>query len=354
MRRSLLVIAAILIVTAEARPDVVHFKNGDQLTGELERVQDNQVVLKTDTVGEVLIPLDKIAGYSSAGTAVVLEKNQKEVRGTLTLLPGGDWQVETTSGKQPVQAKDVLIIYPVKTFDEEGYGHRIKPWQNWAGKGTLGFSKVRGDQTARTLTFDFNAVRRLPMLRELPEHSRTNLTLGMLFAKSQDFQGNRVSTNNVSAGVRQDFEITEKNFWFLLGQLDHSSTQSLDLRQTYGAGVGRDIIRRPSMEVQVIGGLTFVKEHFQGGVYDQNAEALAGEKLSWKLTKWLALDHTLTFYPNVTDGGNYRFDTLTGLSTQITKHWSLATSFADHYLSNPLPGHTRNEVILTTGVGVSF
>jgi putative salt-induced outer membrane protein YdiY len=354
MRRQAFMILAMILGASAANADVIHFKNGDRLTGELQRVEDNNIVVKTETIGEVRIPVDKLDGYSSSISAVVLTKGGQQVQGTVNLLPSGDWQVQTSSGQQTVQAKDVAIIYTARIFEEKGYEHRPKAWQNWAGKGALGYSQVRGDQTARTLSLNFNATRRMPILPELTESSRTSLSLDMLFARSEDLQGSSVSTNNISGAIRQDFRITDKNFWFLLGQLDHASTQSLDLRQTYGGGLGRDIFKRSNLEFQALGGVTFVKEHFQGGIYNQNAEGLAGEKFSWKLTRWLALDHTLTFYPNLTDRGKYRFDTITGLSTQITKHWSLTTSYADHYLSNPLPGHRKNEVIITTGVGVSF
>ncbi len=354
MKRALLSMVVIACCTSLARPEVFHFKNGDQLTGELERVQGSNVVVKTNTIGEVQIPKDKLQEFTSSTSTVVLAKNGQQVEGTLSLLPSGDWQVQTSSGAQTVQAKNVEIIYPSKTYAEKAYGQKPKLWNNWTGKGALGYSQVRGDQSSRTLSLDFNATRRLPKLLDLPETSRTNFYLNMLFGKSTDFQGNHISTNNVSSGVRQDFKITDKNFWFLLGQLDHFSTQALDLRQTYGGGLGRDLIHRPSLEFQALGGITYVDERFQGAVRNQNAEALAGENFNWKLTHWVTLNHTLSFYPTLTDSGEYRFDTITGLTTQLTKRVSLTTSFTDHFLSNPLPGHRKNELILTTGIGMSF
>jgi putative salt-induced outer membrane protein YdiY len=347
-------LAIMVVVAAEARPDVIQFKNGDRLTGDFVRIQNNQVYLKTEVAGEVKIAVEKIAEYSGTAFSVILVRGQQEARGTLALLPSGDWQVHTSSGDQIIQAKDVEIIYPAKTYDEKGYGQKRRAWQNWTAKGALGFSQVHGDQSTRTLSLNVNATRRMPVLPELAERSRTNYFLNTLFAKSEDVQGNHVSTNNLSSGIRQDFKITDKNFWFMLGQLDHSSTQSLNLRQTYGAGLGRDLFRHTKAELQAIGGITYVNERFQGGVRNQNAEGLAGEKLNWKLTEWLALDHMLSFYPVLTDGGYFRFDTMTGLSTKITRHWSVSTSYTEHYLSNPLPGHRKNEVIITTGVGVSF
>ena len=360
MKRCILAVALILVAAAEAWPDVVHFKNGDRLTGDFQTRPCVHVAVVGEPgeaqvgAGEVKIPVSKIEEYSSEGPSVVLMKGQREARGTLSILPSGDWQVQTTSGNQDVKAKDVEIMYPTKTYDQKGYGHKPRLWEDWNGKGALGFSQVHGDQSSRTISMNVNASRRLPVLPELAESSRTNFFLNTLFSKSEDIQGTRVSTNNISSGIRQDFKITKKNFWFLLGQLDHSSTQSLNLRQTYGAGLGRDLFRHPKVELQAIGGLTYVNEHFQGGVRNRNAEALAGEKFNWKLTEWLTLDHMLSFYPTLTDGGNFRIDTMTGLSTKITKHWSWSTSYTDHYLSNPLPGHKKNEVIITTGVGVSF
>ncbi len=354
MKRVVLPVLLIAFSSTLAKPDVFHFKNGDRLTGELERIQGNDVIMKTETIGEVRISKDKLQEFSSSASTVVLVKSGQRVEGTLSLLPSGDWQVQTSSGAQKVEAKNVEIIYPAKTYAEKGYGNKPKLWNNWAGKGALGYSQVRGDQTSRTLSLDFNATRRMPRLLDLPETSSTNFYLNMLFAKSTDFQGNHISTDNVSSGVRQDFKFTEKNFWFLLGQLDHFSTQSLDLRQTYGGGVGRDLIHRPSMELQALGGITYVDEKFQGGVRNQNADALVGETFNWKLTHWVTLNHTLSFYPTLTDGGEYRFDTITGLTTQLTKRVSLTSSFTDHFLSNPLPGHRKNELILTTGIGMSF
>jgi uncharacterized protein DUF481 len=59
------------------------------------------------------------------------------------------------------------------------------------------------------------------------------------------------------------------------------SAQRLDLRQTYGVGLGRDIIRTESASFGVIGGTTLVREQLTAGVDHQNAEALAGAKLTF-------------------------------------------------------------------------
>ena len=199
-----------------------------------------------------------------------------------------------------------------------------------------------------------HASRRIHVLPELTERARTNYFLNLVFANTQNQQGLIVSANSFTTGIRQDFKFTKKNFWFLLAQADHSQPQSLNLRQTYGGGIGRDLFNRPSFDLQGIGGLTYVDEHFVGQVIRKNAEVLIGEKIGWKMTRWLNFAHTLSFYPSITHGGGYRIESTTGLTTQITTRLSFNTTYTDHYLSSPLPGHLKNELILTTGVGVSF
>jgi hypothetical protein len=97
-----------------------------------------------------------------------------------------------------------------------------------------------------------------------------------------------------------------------------------------------------------------VNENFQNSVTRRNAEGLIGEKLGWVLNNYVRLAHQLSFYPRLTNAGAYRFDSTTTLSTRISTRLSFNTSFTDHYLSLPLPGHQKNESVLTAGLGFNF
>jgi hypothetical protein len=56
-------------------PDVILFTNGDQLTGTLERGAGNSVVFKSDTAGEITVPLDKVKELHTSGSFAVLRKD---------------------------------------------------------------------------------------------------------------------------------------------------------------------------------------------------------------------------------------------------------------------------------------
>lgn len=341
---------------ASAPQEVIQFKNGDRLTGTFEHYVGGKIVFKTANVGEVSISPDKVQSFSTAQPAVIQLKQGKIVKGTLSLNASGNWTVQP-AGQTPshFSPKDVEAAYPISVYNlSQSRPHRSFT-KFWHGNGNLGYTLENGDQSAKTMALGFSAIRMRPPLPGAHEHYRTDVTLSALLASTSTLQGVRTRTNSVDASLRQDFFLhnNPNNFLFVLGQLDHIEAQSLALRQTYGGGFGRDVIRKPNKVFSVLGGMTYVHSRFFSQPGESKGEGLAGEKLSlhiWRLT----LNHQLSFYPGLTNAGQYRFDTITTLGSPITKRLNFQVGFTDHFLSNPLPGHKKSDVIFTTGVGLNF
>ena len=100
--------------------------------------------------------------------------------------------------------------------------------------------------------------------------------------------------------------------------------------------------------------MTVQHEKFINGDSDQNGSGLIGEKLGEQVSKRVRLDNTFNFYPNFTQGGEYRFDTTTVFSVKLSARFSLNASVIDLYLSNPPAGNKTNNVTFSTGIGYSF
>jgi putative salt-induced outer membrane protein YdiY len=354
MKRLGRLVLVIFAVGVQSRAEVVQFKNGDQLTGTWLRMNENKMVFKSDTLGEVSIPMSAVKSMASTKQAVILAKDGKAFSGMPSVLESGDWELRgDNGGTRHVPAASVVAIYPTDVYMSKAGETTVRPWRNWKGSGNVGYSLVRGERDAGTLSIAVDATRRQPDLPGLQERFRTNYLLTVLYANTRT-DGIKTSANSVSTSLRQDFLVTPSDFLFVLGQWDHIQTQSLNLRQTYGAGLGRDLLRRPRIQMQMLGGITFVRESFQNAELRRNATALLGEKLTWKLSNAIVLGHSLDFYPSITDAGEFRVDSTSTLSTRITSRLSFNTTFADRLLSRPLPGRQRNEVILTTGLGFNF
>jgi hypothetical protein len=352
-RLSIQTFLVMLVLAAAARGDIVRFKNGDQLTGEWQRVNGGTLVFRSENVGEVSVPISKIKSMDSKRDSAILLKSGDAFRGMLSLLESGAWELRgEDGGVRHVAPNSVTAIYPLQTYYAKA-GETRRPWQNWKGVGSVGYSLVRGDRDAGTLSIGVNAVRREPDLPGYKERFRTNYLLNVLFASTQT-GAVRTSANSVATSLRQDFLFTSNNFAFLLGQFEHIQTQSIDLRQTYGGGVGHDLLTRPKLNMQLLGGLTLVRTSFANNEIRRDAEALIGQKIGWKLSDSMGLSHSFDFYPNLSDGGEYRFNTTTTLSTRLSSRLSVNTTVADRFLSRPQPGRQRNELVFTTGLGLNF
>jgi putative salt-induced outer membrane protein YdiY len=334
-----------------ARGEILYFKNGDQLTGTWHRVQETRLVFRSESAGEVTVPVSRVRTFASTRSAVLLTRQGEAFSGELSLLESGYWGLAANGGIRTVAPEDVVAIYQQESY-QPAIERAPRPWTDWKGRGNFGYSLVRGDRDANNLSLGFNATRLQPNLPGIKEKYRTNFTTTMLFANTR-IGGVETSANSISSNLRQDFLFTPTNFFFLLGQMDHIQTQSLDLRQTYGLGLGRDVLRSRRITLNFLGGFTYVNELFTTE-RRENAEGLLGEKVSLRITPQMGIDHQLNFYPSLTDRGEFRMDATSTLIARISNRLSLNTTMTNRYLSRPLPGRQNSELVLTTGLGLDF
>jgi Protein of unknown function, DUF481 len=356
MKRFFLLALILILGAGQARSEVIQFKNGDQLTGQWVQVLNGGLRFKSEVLGEVTIPIAKLKSFSVPKAAVViLKKDNIALRGNLSLLPSGEWQLASEHSVKVLSGDSVEAIYPLEVYETKSLEQTVAPWRNWKGTGTFGFGTVRGDLQSTTWNLGLNAMHKSPDLPGLSERWRTNFFLNSLFSSTKSASNQRISANSLTSGLRQDLLFTPNDFVFGLAQLDHIETQSLYLRQTYGAGFGRDIKHSSHTQFSLLGGSTYVNERYYDGTHRKNMEALIGEKVGLGLSGRVRLQHFFNFYPNLTDTGQYRFETITTVSTHLFSHFSFNTSISDRYLSQPpQPAIQSNEVTFTTGLGYSF
>jgi putative salt-induced outer membrane protein YdiY len=339
-------------VGAAARADTVVFKNGDRLTGTFVDVRSGNLTLASEVLGNVTIPLGQVESFSAGMPAVIVRTDEQIARGQIELAPTGDWQVTEAGGTQTVSAASVNAILTAETYSAQ-FEQRPKVWENWDGSVNFGYSISRGDQDTRTLSSTVGATREGPYNLIFRPHFRTNYNLAMLFSKAEQ-TGTLVRSNTITTRLRQDYFFSERDFLFGFGQLDHIDAQGLYLRKTVGGGFGRDLIHNERMLFSALGGINYVHEKFTTGLSTRNAEASLGENLGFQINSLLRLDHALTVYPNLTEGGQYRGDMRANLAAQIYERLTANIGVINLYLSNPSPGSQKNNFAFTTGLGVTF
>lgn len=353
LKRTILLLIGMSFVIASVKADTVTLKNGEELIGTWETVKDGNLTFKSDTAGEVAIPLSKLKSFTPTEPAVVVRTDNSILRGQLELLPSGDWQVSQVGQSHVVPVSSINVIMPQTEYNSL-VNHHATLWQDWKGNANFGYNLQRGDQQTGLISSAVAATRERPETPIFIRHFRTNYSLLMLFSKVKQ-NGIEISSNTLTTNLREDYLFAPNTFVFGTAELDHIQAQGLYLRQIYGGGFGRDLIHNSRTIFSVLGGLTFVNQKFYtGGPATQSLDALFGEKLSIALTKRIQFNHFLNFYPNLTNTGEYHFDTTSALALLLTKRISANIAFVDNYLSNPTPGNHKNNVALTTGLGITF
>jgi hypothetical protein len=81
---------------------------------------------------------------------------------------------------------------------------------------------------------------------------------------------------------------------------------------------------------------------------------MIGENLTQKIGKNTALTQDLNFFPNMNNTGEYRATFDFGTVTKLSKRLGWQNSIADIYVTNPPAGKRQNDLVLTTGLNVSW
>jgi hypothetical protein len=370
-RRTCIICLIVLATAIRTNAEWVKLKDGERLKGQWVQVKGGSLIFNSEGIGRVTLPLGKVASFSTASPAVVLLKNGKSARGAISYSPSGKWSVTRASGSRQIESADIAEILTEQDYSRRLAAEHIRLWQAWKGAASAGYSLQHGAENAHSISFNANATRSRPEEPGFRSPWRTDASLTMLFASTTQ-AGIQISSNTLSTSLRQNYLFKPNDFVFVMGQADHIQSENLYLRQTYGGGIGRDVIRRPNLAWSVLGGLTFVNEKFSGAPAGQLAEALVGEKASVGILKGVQLTHHLNFYTNLSNAGQYRFDTSAALKLRLMARLTANIGATDFYTSHVIPGPpitvigpggnlifltapaTKNNFAFTTGFGFNF
>jgi len=211
----------------------------------------------------------------------------------------------------------------------------------------LGFAATRGNAITSTFNTEFNAAR-------ATKTDKVSLYMTAIRA-SNTTAGVKLQTANATrGGVKYNRSVSDRWSTFGFTDLEFDEFQRLDLRVVTGGGMEYEIVKREDMAFNVQAGGSFNKEYFANNTTRKSGELVAGQSFTYKLFRITELEEKLIVYPNMTERGQYRINFDIGTITRLNKWLSFRFSVSNRYLSNPLPGNKTNDVLLSTGIRVSF
>jgi len=357
VRRSAFLLLLLWACVGAARADQVTLKNGDRLTGEIVKSDGKALLIKTEFAGEVNLKWDAVATIASSQTLHLALKDGQTVVGL----------VNTTNDKFDVTTKETGVVSAAKESvvavrndaEQKSYDDQVYRLQHpklmdfWSGLLDTGLSLTRGNSATLTYTLSGKAAR-------VTDKDKISVYTTAIYATDSTTPPSHTTAHAIRGGIRGDFNISQKVFVFGFTDFEYDEFQHLDLRNVLGGGFGYHVIKTANTQFDVFGGGAFEQEYFSAippstpALTRKSGEGVIGESLNSKLNARTTLSETFSFYPNLSDTGNYRFTFDLTSATKLKTWLSWQATYSDRYLSNPLPGLKTNDLLLSTGLRLTF
>ena len=324
----------------------VRLKNGDHLTGTIVNLSDKKLTLKTDYAGEITIDWDAVAQFTSDQPMVITKTDNQTLTGGVTTRDSSV-VVNTEKGTQTIPQSDVAVIR--SQADQAAYEHSLHPGllEDWMGGGSFGFALARGNSDTTNVALGFNADRKTTT-------DEWNLFIASLYTTSTANNVTATTANTLGGAIRYDHNLTKNLFaWGLFSGM-YDDLQGLNERLSPNGGLGYHVINTKATTLDVLGGIGYTYENYVGGVVNNFINATVGEVLSHNFTENTAINEKLYFFPYLNDAGNYRGTFDFGVASKFYHALTWNLNFGDIYNSQPLVGKKNNDLVLTTGLGVTF
>ena len=362
MRRSAFFVLLMGFFAVSGVADQVTLKNGDRLTGAIVKSDAKTLVIKTEFAGDVNVQWDAVSGIASSQPLHLGLKDGQTIVGTVTTTDG-KFDVATKETGAVTASKDAVVAVR-DDAEQKAYDDQVERLQDphltdfWSGLLDTGLSLTEGNSESLTYSLSGKAAR-------VTDRDKITVYTTAIYTKSTVDGVSNTTAHAIRGGVRGDLNVSDKLFVFGFTDFEYDQFQDLDLRNVIGGGLGYHVIKTANTTFDVFGGGSFNQEFFGAipatatapavaAITRKTGEVVAGEELDMKINKRTTLSERYSIYPNVSDTGTYRFQFDMTAATKLKNWLSWQATYSDRFLSDPLPGLKKNDLLLSTGVRLTF
>jgi putative salt-induced outer membrane protein YdiY len=366
VRRSVFVLVVCSLLGLRASADQVILKNGDRITGTIEKSDvkaDDKaktvvLVIKTEAAGEISIQWDAVLSIVAPEPLHLELKDGQTLVGAVTTVDG-KFDVATATTGEVGAAKDSVVSVRNEA-EQKAHDEELDRLKNprlsdfWSGSVDTGLSLTRGNSATVSYNLAAKAVR---------QTTRDKITVytTAVYASDDTTPPNRTTAHDILGGIRGDFNLNDRMFVFGFTDFEYDEFQHLDLRNVLGGGVGYHAFKKAHSAFDVFGGADYEQEYFSPNppatltnTTRKTAEIVVGEEYDVKWNDRTTFSEKMSFFPNVSDTSQYRFQLDASAATKLKSWLSWQITYSDRYISNPLTGLKGNDQILSTGLRLSF
>ena len=271
----------------------------------------------------------------------------REVRGRESELGGGQ---DGSGHPAAVETAPLPQVSTIRNADEQkAYERMLHPrlLELWAGYFDLGLAAARGNARTTTFTTAFNAVR-------ATRTDKITLYYNQIYATATVDQKGAATAEAVRGGWAYNRNVNPRLFINTFNDYEFDRFQNLDLRFVAGGGLGFAVLKTERSRLDVLAGADYNRESFNTPLTRSSAEVFWGDDYTHKLSAKTSLRQSFRMFNNLSDTGVYRMNFDLAASTTFRKWLAWQITASDRFLSDPVVGRQRNDILLSTGFRMSF
>jgi hypothetical protein len=337
--------------------DQITLKNGDRVTGSIVKKEGKNLTIKTDLMGTVTVPWDQVADLKTAETLNVVLSGQTAEPPAITkaTISANNGQVTVSPAQGgPVTVAPERIEAIRNAVEEQSYERMLRPGLLELWTGTLSFGLAGTAGNARTSTFSTGVT-----AARVTNGDRTAVYFNSVKSSATVNGVNSATANAIRGGWKYGrhfgsrMEVSGFNDW------EYDRFQNLDLRFVIGGGLGYRSWKNKRGELSLQAGVDYDRDKFSAtedtpAFARISSEGYFGDDFNFKLNGATKIVQSFRMFNNLSDRGQYRANFDLSADTKLRKWLDWNLTFSDHYLSNPIDVRRANDILYTTGIGVTF
>jgi putative salt-induced outer membrane protein YdiY len=326
--------------------DQVVLSNGDIITGAIVKKDGAKLTIKSEFLGEVTMPWSAVKSLRSDAELNVVLPGGQAVKGKLST--DGD-QLQVSTGTETKTAPLAAVATVRDAAEQHSFERLEHPaiFELWGGNFDLGLALANGNARSDSLTTAFNANRRT-------REGLITVYFNQIHSTARVDNVTSTIASAVRGGWKYNRSISSRMFLTGFNDYEHDRFQNLNIRFVGGGGAGIKAVKSENFLLDFDAGADYQRENFMNGLNRNSAEANFGDNLLYKMFKGTSLNQSMRVFTNLTDTGAYRLNFDLGSVTMFKKWLGWHVTASDRFLSNPVQGRQRNDLLLSTGFRLTF
>lgn len=338
-----LMVSTLALVVSSLHADEVRTADGSVLHGTVEKIYEGKLYLSTPYAGDLVIPQDQVASFSTDEPVAVRLEGGNVAQGPVQPSSGNELQIQTSAGTMTSSMGAVEASWPAGQKDPAVAAREAtleNQLRTWAYEASLDISGKAGNSEKTSTSARLQATLEGPSDR---------LRLYSNFEYSHD--GEETTAKEIIGGVNYTNFFTQKWGWYVREELEKDEFEGIDLRSLTGAGVNYRFYNQERFKLEGRSGLSYRYESYDKVPVDQDATPVVyytpdsegyvgmdfGLDVYWKFANWGDLQSKWTYTPAFEDFNQYivQQDTSVNIPLAISDQWKLGIGVSNTYNSQP-------------------